>query len=143
MKHSPSNGDANFGVVGKLRENALNISFTEARIWLLRQLMKLNLATRDIFHFALKQANIRIVDKTPDIPTVKHAMLAKLCDNKKVLHLEKKKKRLLEDDLKQAFNGRMFKFRKVIKRIKDITAQEKLKKWQHCQVLGRRNSILL
>ena len=52
----------------------------ETRLWLLNNLLKLELVTWDIYYFALKQADLRVNTNTLDWRTMKAALLAKLSD---------------------------------------------------------------
>ena len=60
---------------------ALNeIMMGETRLWLLRTLISLELATWDVYNFAVNQAGLRFTIKTLDWPTMKSALKAKLRD---------------------------------------------------------------
>ena len=114
-----SNGDQGFaGTIDKLSEIYENIAVAEARKWLFEQLQRENLTTRDIYSFAVKQAQIRTENKEPDLATIKFAMKAKQRDivtKLKTLHVEKDIK---QSELLQSLNGRRFKHKKILKKMK-------------------------
>ena len=70
------------GTIGKLYQTSQKIATAEARLWLIKQLLLNRLATRDIYHFAVKQADLRLMNKDPDPLTIRVSMLAKERDIK-------------------------------------------------------------
>ena len=68
-------GPAHDGILSKLYKTYENISKLEARAWLFENLQRQNLTTRDIYYFALKQAQLRTENKEPDQQTIKFAMV--------------------------------------------------------------------
>ena len=88
-----SDGDLTIdGIAGKLYQTIIRTSTAEARLWLFKQLLTNKLATRDIYHFSMKQANIRLENKEPDPCTVKYAMLAKIKDVEKTISTLRRKR---------------------------------------------------
>ena len=68
---APNSISNDFGVGANLSrtltelEEILNMLMeSEMRLWLLRKLLKEELFTWDIFHFAVNQANMRVTNKT-------------------------------------------------------------------------------
>ena len=123
MKSSISVGDKpnHSGAYGKHMELSTKIVTAEARAWLFRQLIRNKLATPDIYHFSRKQAQIRIIDKDPDIRTIKASMAAKLRDTKKHLYSLHMMRRNTERMFRTDNPGKNFKIRKMKKRIKSET----------------------
>ena len=85
--------------IGQLNKIYADISDDNLRIWLLRELMKRNLSTRDIYSFINGQAKLRTDLKLLDYKTMTSAMRTKLNDIKKKLSRKIKKKLTLEDEL--------------------------------------------
>ena len=53
-----SDGNQNYNeTIGKLNKLCEDIGTSEAKVWLIDQLHRKNLSTRDIYSFAIKQAN--------------------------------------------------------------------------------------
>ena len=78
------------GTEGEVLEASLRVMKSELRVWLLQSLMDRNLATRDVFNFAEQQANLRYCNKTPDLKTMRQAMIMKLGDSKLKLKAERR-----------------------------------------------------
>ena len=112
----------------KLSKTFISIATAEARLWLISQLIKERLTTRDIYYFALKQAQIRTENKEPDIATVRFAMKAKQRDIESNLMQLRSTKKKTEEDLLSKLGGRKYKFRKLLKRAKDTATLHKDKK---------------
>ena len=124
-----SNGNLTYeGTIGKLYETATKISTAEARLWLFKHLQKKKLTTRDIYFFAIKQAGQRLENKDPDPLTVKYAMLAKLRDIGSLISRLYRVRKKLEQDLFTELNEKRFKFRKEIKKVRELASQTKEKK---------------
>ena len=77
------------------------IMMGETRLWLLRTLISLELATWDVYNFAVNQAGLRFTIKALDWPTMKSALKAKLRDTLATLTIYRRKKSLLEERLKR------------------------------------------
>ena len=105
--NSTSNGNQVYsGTIDKLSKIYEDIAVAEARKWLFEQLQRENLTTRDIYFFALKQAQIRTENKEPDLQTIKFAMKAAIL---KTLYIERDIK---QGELLQSLSGRKFKIKK-------------------------------
>ena len=98
------------GTLDKLSRILTDKATAESRKWLLTQLNKEKLTTRDIYFFALKQAQIRTENKEPDVQTVRFAMLAKQRDIMANIVNLNKQKRKVEDELYNALERRRYKF---------------------------------
>ena len=81
----------------QLKKTYQDISDSRLRVWLLRELMSNNLATRDIVSFLKKQTDMRTVIKSVDRTTMTHAMRSKLKDVKLALSLQLNKRHKLEE----------------------------------------------
>ena len=127
-------GLTNDGIEGKLYQTIIRLSTAEARLWLFRQLVTNKLATRDIYHFSMKQANIRLENKNPDPCTVKYAMLAKTKDVEKTISRLKSKRKELETELYTHLGERRYKYRKVLDKMKADTRENREKKIQAYRV---------
>ena len=86
------------GTEGKLYQTITKASTEYARLWLFKNLMKNGLATRDIYYFAAKQADLRIENKNMDHMTVRHAMQAKIRDVYAAISQLNKQRKKLELD---------------------------------------------
>lgn len=105
-----SNGDHSInGILSKLNQTCEDIGSNEARGWLIDQLCRRKITTRDIYHFALKQAQLRTEDQSLDTQTVKHAMRAKRRDINSILSKLKRTMKIQEEDLLTELNGRKYK----------------------------------
>ena len=80
-----------------LKKTYQDISNSRLRIWLLRELMSNNLATRDIISFLKQQTDLRTMIKSVDRTTMTHAMRSKLKDVKLALSLQLNKRHRLEE----------------------------------------------
>ena len=124
-----SNGSLPYdGTLDKLYKICQKISTTEARAWLFNHLIGKKLTTRDIYFFALKQAQLRTENKDLDPLTIKFAMKAKQRDLKKTLDCLWRNKRSLEATLLLELNGRRYKFKKMLKKIKECARGVREKK---------------
>ena len=102
----------------------------QMRFKLLKNLRNLNLSTRDIFFFIKGQADRRTFKKTQDWVTMASAMRAKMLDIKAVIRMsyyEREKARL---QLLEEYNGKKFKLRRCIGRIRKHVQKEKTKMWE-------------
>ena len=70
LRRSSDGATSYDGTVGKLYQTSTKIAVAEARLWLIRQLLLNRLATRDVYYFTLKQADLRIKNKDPDPMTI-------------------------------------------------------------------------
>ena len=109
---------AHDGILSKLYKTYENISKLEARTWLFENLQRQNLTTRDIYYFALKQAQLRTENKEPDQQTIKFAMKAKQHDIRVSLSKLMVARKDLENNLLSELLGRKFKLRKIMKNVK-------------------------
>ena len=73
-----------------------SIMLGETRLWLLRSLVHLRLATWDIYNFAANQADLRIVIKSLDWHTMESALRTKIKDIMASLKIARRKKSDLE-----------------------------------------------
>ena len=133
MKTTQQNGTSNghrayIGTIDKLSKIYDDIAIAEAREWLFTQLQKENLTTRDIYFFALKQAQIRTENKTPDLQTVKFAMKAKQRDISAKLKALFSAKRKEQNVLLNELEGRRYKYKKILKRIRNSAESVKYEK---------------
>ena len=99
-----------------------------ARLLLINQMFKKKIITPDIYHFALKQSSLRTVNKEPDPKTVTAAMLAKQKDLKIVLFRLRKERKKLESILLDELGGRKYKWKKLLKRSRNMARDNKKKK---------------
>ena len=119
MRRSSSNGEDNHsGTKSEIQQTLFSYAVTRAREWLLKQMLKKGLATRDVISFVRKQASLRLENKTLDGQTVRVAMRAKLVDiklnkSKLLMKLGSLKKILLAE-----LDGKAFKLRKILDRLK-------------------------
>ena len=135
------------GAISELLNASIEVMKNETRIWLLKSLMKKNLATRDIFSFAMKQANLRSINKTPDSLTIRRAMCIKLGDIKlSMTHSFEARRRARQNLLKQ-LGEKKYILKKHIRNIKreveekrTITLEKYRKKIDH---YTKTQSILL
>ena len=97
----------------------------ELRLWLLRNLMNKDLATRDIYYFVKKQGELRTTIKNPDRKTVRQAMSAKLCDVKATLKRNYKDRKVLRSVVLGELDGKGFVLRKKLKEMKRNIDKEK------------------
>ena len=112
-----SNGSQPYSeTIDKLSKILTDMATAEARLWLIFQLCKERLTTRDIYYFALKQAQLRTENKEPDISTVRFAMRAKQRDIESNLTRIRSEKKKIEEHLLYCLDGRRYKFRKILKK---------------------------
>ena len=82
----------------QLSELYSGISDDKLRVWLLRELLSRNLATRDIFSFVEGQEKLRSDIKLLDIRTMTSAMRTKLLDIRRALERKTTRKKTLEEE---------------------------------------------
>ena len=128
LRRSSDGATSYDGTVGKLYQTSTKIAVAEARLWLIRQLLLNRLATRDVYYFTLKQADLRIKNKDPDPMTIKHAMMAKEKDIITSISDLLKSRKALETSLYYELGERRFKHRKILKHVKDDAKTMKEKK---------------
>ena len=129
MRFNGSDGEEiHSGTLSEIQKTLFSYSISKAREWLLLQMLKKGLATRDVISFVRKQANLRLEVKTLDNPTVKAAMKAKLMDIK--INKSKLLKKLgsLKKILLESLDGKTFRLRKHMNRLKAKPKELELKK---------------
>ena len=94
----------------------------------MKQMLSRGLATRDVISFVRKQANLRLEIKTLDSQTVKAAMKAKLTDIKINKSRLLSKLGSLKKILLAKFEGKTFKLRRYLNKIKTKPKELELKK---------------
>ena len=115
-----SDGNQSFNeTLGKLNKTCEDIGTCEARVWLIDQLLRKNLSTRDVYSFAIKQARLRVFNREPDAQTIKHAMHAKRRDTRKTLADLKSIRTKMETQLLTDLEGKKYKWRKLIKKCRE------------------------
>ena len=100
------------------------------RLKLLRNLLSRKLATRDIFFFTKSQADRRIIKKTQDWATTETAMTAKILDIKAVIHKSYNERDEARLQLLEEYQGKKFRLRRCIGRIKRFVQKERIKIWE-------------
>ena len=125
MRRSCSIGDLLPGNKDKLREIYLQIATAEARIWLFRQLLDRNIATRDVQSFVETQADLKRESKNLDMATITAAMRAKYKDTIENLGRLRKEGSSIRSDLLRDIGGKKHKLRRVMKSIKNETKKLK------------------
>ena len=108
----------------ELLEAHRKISLNELRLGLMSDLLENGLCTRDIYSFACTQADLCSTITNPDKSTINSAMRTKMRDIRHVLKDEHRKRRQLERELLIQMNGRSWKVRKKIKRIRENVKNE-------------------
>ena len=86
----------------KLAKALHEIMMGETRLWLLHNLLKLELVTWDIYNFARKQAELRTTLKSLDWPTMKAALKIKIRDTLLTLTKQRREKSWLEQMLQNS-----------------------------------------
>ena len=124
----------------ELYEATMRTMKSELRLWLLRSLLKSNLATNDIYNFAKKQGLLRTYNKTPNWETMKIAMETKIWDLKMVLRERyniraTKRKELLEklDFKSHRLLKKTRKIKKAVNMERQILQKRYLNKIRHYQ----------
>ena len=113
-------------VVSKLVQKWRELTKVECSISLFASLLKKNIATRDIFHFVQKQANLRKAFKNLDVPLTKAAMRCKMNDACSLAHRTKRVVNRLKSDLLQATGNKRYLQRKIVKQVRALVTKEKL-----------------
>ena len=86
MKKKPSDDIKNLsGLEAILLQTHMTTMKHNLRLKLMKKLLSLRLATRDIFYFSRGQADMRTIKKTQDWATIEVAMTAKISDLKNVI----------------------------------------------------------
>ena len=117
-----SNGSQPYSeTIDKLSKILTDMATAEARLWLISQLYKERLTTRDIYYFALKQAQLRTENKEPDISTVRFAMRAKQRDIESNLMRLRSAKKKIEEHLLNCLDGRKYKLKCLIFNLLKLT----------------------
>jgi len=93
------------GLKIELKKTLHRMMLEDTRIWLIKTLLRMKLATWDIFNFAVKQAGLRTTLKSLDWQTMKSALRAKLSDARLTLNKEKRKKSKIEQSIKRDFSS--------------------------------------
>ena len=113
------------GANSNLLKAELTVMKNELRVWLIRSLMKKGLATRDIFSFTSKQAELRTFKKHPDNLTSRQAMKAKLGDlisTLKVNYCNRKRRR---KELLTELGNKHYSMNKKMKNIRNTVMKER------------------
>ena len=92
---------------------------SECNVSLMTSLLRKNVSTRDIYFFIKNQASLRKVFKDLDRPLSKAAMRAKLNDACAFVVRQRRCVTRLKQDLLKALDHKRFKFRKVVKSIRE------------------------
>ena len=120
---------ANFsGELSGLEETMNAIMLNELRIWLLRSLMSECLVTRDIFYFAMNQADLRITNKKLDRITMKHAMFSKIRDARQTLKTQCKRRDTHINNIREKLGGDNFRLKSWLNKLKKPINKERQKK---------------
>ena len=123
-------GEKNFDELKQeLQETYIKIMEIETRKILLETLINENLATRDIFFFIKKQAELRVVDKQLDEDTMKLAMRQKIKDLRKALKIQKAKALTLEQLLRDVLGNNRRKYRRLKSEMKIKVFKMRRNKW--------------
>ena len=93
------------GLRKELKKTLHKMMIQDTQIWLIKVLLRLRLATWDIYNFATKQADLRTTIKSLDWKTINCALRTKLKDIRQTLNGEKKRKAKLEMNLKTNFRS--------------------------------------
>ena len=128
LTENPMNTDSNRKantVVGKLVKNWRILIHTECNINFFTKLLKLNISTRDIHSFILKQAQLRKVLKDLDKPLSRTAMRMKLNDSCAFLMRQRRIVNKAKQDLLKAVGGKRFKQKKIIKQVREKMVLER------------------
>ena len=130
LDHMVPSGEKNFDELKQeLQETYIKIMEIETRKILLETLINENLATRDIFFFIKKQAELRVVDKQLDEDTMKLAMRQKIKDLRKALKIQKAKALTLEQLLRDVLGNNRRKYRRQKSEMKIKVSKMRRNKW--------------
>ena len=144
MRQKYSDDELIPGNKGKLREKYLHVANAEARLWLFKQMLDRDIATRDIQSFVEKQAGLRREFKQVDMNTLRVAMRAKYKDTGRHLktlqmEIEDVRKQLLLD-----LDNKRYRLRKTTKdlrmdstRMKENLIRKYKKKMDHLSGIQR------
>ena len=105
----------NINTKSELERALYEIMMGETRLWLLRTLISLELATLDVYNFAVNQAGLRSTIKTLDWPTMKSALRAKLRDTVATLTIHRRRISVLEEKLKSEAGENFKSLKKIIR----------------------------
>ena len=113
-----SNGKVN-SVVSQLVINWRKLIGSECNVHLFATLLKKGISTRDIYSFASKQAKLRKVCKSIDMPLTKTAMRSKLNDACAFSARQRRVVNKLKRELLKATGYKRYKQMKILKQIKE------------------------
>ena len=118
MRKKHSNGDEFPGPRGKLKEISFRLIKAESRLWLFKQMLKLNIATRDVYAFVKTQADLRREFREVDVATLRVAMKAKIKDTELNLNNLHKEASMIKREILAETGYKQFKLLRVVKSIK-------------------------
>ena len=130
------------GLEGQLYQVYKKISDVKSRIWLIRNLMSKDLATRDIISFLEGQMELRSEIKILDKKTMRSAMKTKLADLKKVLTKAINTQIKLEDNLGWDNNKKKLARNKFKKDNKESKAKKNKKFVAKIEHYSRKQCVL-
>ena len=112
-------------VEAELKEAHRKIMLNSTRLKLLEDLLNMGLCTRDVYSFACTQADLCTTLEDLDWTTIRSAMKLKIRDLKQTLKDIHLRRRKLERELLQEFNGNSWKVIRKVKAIKKSLSREK------------------
>ena len=110
-----------------LEDTMRKMMLEEVRIWLLKELMRQGLCTRDVYSFAVKQAGLRSSFKSIDEATIRQAMLSKIRDCRATLKRLKGVRALLETNLSTESERERLKLKTIKNKLGKKIRQERKK----------------
>ena len=87
----------------ELKKTLHKMMMEDTQIWLIKTLLRMKLATWDIYNFATKQADLRTTIKSLDWKTINCALRMKLRDIRLILKGETKKESQARTEFKNKF----------------------------------------
>ena len=118
MSRKHSNDDEFPGLRGKLKEISFRIVKAESRLWLFKRMLKLNIATRDVYSFVKTQADLRREFREVDVATLRVAMKAKIKDTELNLNNLHKEANVIKKEILAETGYKQFKLLRIVKFVK-------------------------